>query len=302
MAISNCPVRRTAFAFIALRGLYSLRRVAGAFFKGRRAAAIKPRYAAQHPGVVYYYVMPEHATLGQLSAPCAKLEAFLKLHPQLPTVRVETRDASLSPTGRLPFIDFNGESIADSQFAIEFLMHKLPAICGDGAAAGCVGEAGLPEGQMAKGVMLRRVLEDSARLSLYRYTIVDHPELLLHRFASAVPPCVPTAVVEFFLKRFRTTVITMLNLHGHGDLTDAQYQKEFLADIKTVEQLLSQSQFAVADMPTQYDATVYAWLKSGLLLSDVPRGFSPAVAYAAASPVFQAYLQRVDAAMVCVKG
>jgi glutathione S-transferase len=264
-------------------GLFVVRKVASVIGAARAAAAVKARHAAQQKGVVYVFGFPPHPTLGQLGAPSVKIETFLKLN-KIKYEYVPTMDTSISPTERLPMIELDGVTVADSTYAIEYLIEKFN-----------IAETLSPE-QSAKGVAMRRILEDSARLSLYRFQMVDNMEVTVNRFTVMLPK-VPRFVLALFMKKtFRKNLITMLNLHGHGDLTDEQYQQEFLADIKTIEQLLSQSQFAVADVPTRYDASVYGWLVP-MRAPDLPVGQCPALAYAASSAVISSYMARVEAAV-----
>jgi glutathione S-transferase len=58
----------------------------------------------------------------------------------------------------------------------------------------------------------------------------------------------------------RDNVIKTLNEQGTGDLTDAQYHEEFLADFTAAETLLERADFAVGDRYTHYDASVFAFL------------------------------------------
>jgi glutathione S-transferase len=264
-------------------GMFVFKKAMRAMRKSRKAAATKARRAAQVPGVVYLFTFPETPTLGQISGPCAKLETFLKLN-KIKYEIVKTVTTATSPTGRLPMIEIDGVAVADSTFAIEYLIEKFNIT------------ESLSPAQEAKGIALRRIIEESARLSVLRFTFVDNTSMMVDRFHGLMPTA-PRFIFDRVVRGMRKGLITMLNLHGHGDLTDEQYQQEFLADIKAIEQLLSQSQFAVADVPTRYDASVYGWLKANFLQADLPVGKCPALAYAAASAPIQAYMTRVEAAI-----
>jgi glutathione S-transferase len=262
----------------------------------------RARYKTQTPGVVYYYAFTPHPVYGQSSAPCVKLEAFLRLH-KLPYQTIYTHDAgAISPTGRFPFIELDGETIPDSNAAIAHLIKRFNIV------------EDLDSDQLARGISLRRILEDSARLGLYRFQMVEHCDIITQRYVPVVP--VPQWILRIALRQQRKGVIEMLNLHGYGDLTDAQYQQEFLADVQAVERLLLTASssipygdgtaaetkepaigWAVGTLkPTRYDACVYAMLTS-LMMPDLPRAQCPALSYVAGSAVFKAFLERFEAAM-----
>lgn len=290
ITLSTDPIIKNAPLIGKTLGIAALGFIAAKFTlkylsKARVAAATMARHAMQKKGVVYLYTFPEHPTLGQVSAPCAKLEAFLKLKKIAYEV-VRTTDTNQSPTGRLPMIELDGEAVADSTFAIKFLMEKFDI------------KEELTSAQRAKGVALRRILEESARLSVYRFGMVDNTEVVVKRFSSLMGDKFPLFVMRPVVAGMRRRIIKMLNLHGHGDLTDEQYHQELFDDVRAIEQLLSTNRFAVSDdVPTHYDAAVYGWLGHSLMLSDLPQEKCAALAYAHASSTIKEYLARVEAAM-----
>jgi len=277
--------RWASIAAAAVVGLVVLKKVAGCIATTRKEAAAKKRHAAQKPNVVYLFAFPQHPTLGCVSAPCLKVETFLKLF-KIPYEIVSTMDTKVSPTGRFPCAEINGACIADSAFIIKACMERFN-----------VPETLTPS-QVANGVALTRLLEDSLRLGFYRWNMVDNCEVMVRRFTVMLG--YPQVAVAMAIKQMRKQLITTLNLHGHGDLTDEQYQQVLLEDVQAVEDFLTRSTFAVSDSPSRFDGAAYAWCKQ-LLLPDVPRDGCPAAAYAASSTTIAAYVARVEAAMAAPK-
>jgi len=278
--VHNGP-RWASIAAAAVVGFVVVRKVARCAAAARKESAAKKRREAQKPNVVYLFAYKHHEKFGQVSAPCRKVETFLKLF-KIPYEIVTTFDSNMSPTGRMPFAEINGETVTESAFIIKACMERFN-----------VPETLTPT-QVANGVAISRLIEESARLGLFRWGVVDNMPVLVSRFATLTK--YPVRAVSFFVSGMRTRTIKMLNLHGYGDLTDEQYQQVFLEDVKAVEDFLTRSTFAVSDSPSRFDCTVYAWVKM-LVMEDVPRDGCPAVAYAVGSATIATYIARVEAAM-----
>lgn len=248
----------------------------------RRSAISRARRAAQQRDVVYLHVFPRLVSDNlHNSAPCLKVESFLRMY-KVPYEVLYGMNNADSPTERLPFIELNGVAVAESAFIIEHVAahFKLDIKPASSEAAG-------------KTTMLRRLTEDSLRLHYYRHLMVDNWRKLVPTYAklTGLPVCVMSLI---YTKTMRPRLIATLNLHGQGDLTDAQYHAEFLADVKAIESQLTTQKFAVSDeKPTVADCSVFAWLQNVVWCAR--QGIAcPAVDYAAHSSVINAYLGRME--------
>jgi glutathione S-transferase len=247
----------------------------------QRAAAARRLAATKGDGLAHLYVFPRAPGWLQISPGCLKAEAYLRLC-KIPHIVHFTTDLGISPTGRLPYMEHGGVGIAESEAMIEHLQ-----------AAGAAPRETLSVEAAATGTALRRILEASCYFHFIRWNAVDNVALLETRWAGMLPP-LPGFALRAILGQFRGDIIATLNLQGNGDLSDAQYQAEWLKDVVAVEALLSKHAFAVGDAPTAFDATVFAFLHAMQALGAEAPG-APALEYAATSAVLRDYARRVEA-------
>lgn len=73
-------------------------------------------------GVVLLHQFKPHSTVVNLSPPCLKLETFLRM-AKIPYECDYSFKASSK--GKIPWIEFNGTPVADSNFCIEFLSKEF---------------------------------------------------------------------------------------------------------------------------------------------------------------------------------
>jgi hypothetical protein len=106
-------------------------------------------------------------------------------------------------------------------------------------------------------------------------------------------------VLRYFIGQYRQRTIKMLNLHGQGDLTDAQYRQELHSDLLAIEVLIAEQPFAVTETaPTHFDGAVWAYLYAvRQSWAQLPAAVQavPAVALALNSKVLGAYRDRLTA-------
>ena len=213
------------------------------------------------------------------------VESFMRAH-KIPHVVHFGVDPEVSPTGRLPCIELNGETTAESHFIIERLAREfnLP-------------EEKLSRAQRAKGIALRRIFEQSANFHHIRAFIVDNVETGARLFGPFLP--VPKFMHGFAMGQARKNQIANLNTQGEGDLTDVQYHAEFLSDIEAAEAMLEESDFAVSSEFTHVDSTVFGYLS---IIRSIARqlpadrlALVPAYQLVLRSAVINAYVDRVEA-------
>ncbi|RNF02793.1 uncharacterized protein Tco025E_08329 [Trypanosoma conorhini] len=207
---------------------------------------------------------------------CVKLETFLRL-AKIPYTAHFTSDASLSPTGRLPFIVYNGTVIGDAELCIKFLNETFKVGMNDGLT---------PEDH-AIGHITRRMVETSLNYGLHRSILVDRPELMQQMFVKEY--LVHPRPARRLVNSMRRQVIKALTAVGYNTLSKEQYPQEFLHEVQSLETLLSEKPFLLGDKPTSYDCTVYGWMHVAREMG--PHG--PAIRYLRKSKVLNDYLLRM---------
>lgn len=248
------PNRKAKYASLGVVALLVLRKV----LKMRKKAAYRKEVARQKPGVAYLYGFPRSDKSPTMSSPVLQVETFLRI-ARIPYIYNGSCDPELSPTGHLPYIAYNGELIPEAGFIIRQLLSKAKLTTDDR----------LSPADHVRGTLVRRVCENSIRLHQLRYVSVDNVTFMAKRYARVTG--YPVFFMGFILKSLRKKTLQMLNLHGHGDLSQAEYLEEFDKDIVALESLLTAGgakfgPFLFGDKPTSYDACLYAYCKNALVL------------------------------------
>lgn len=213
-----------------------------------------------------------------LSPFCAKLEVWLSLAGIEYTRR--NGDFRRSPNSKIPFVDLDGELIADSQRIIE----RCKAKHGDRL------DAALTPEQRAVGRAVQRMLEEGTYFGMVRARwLTDHGFAFVrsHILDRFVPRLVRPLAYPKIKRDLRRT------LHGQGVLRyplEEVYQA-VIDDIDAVVAIMGDRPFLLGDEPSSYDATVYGFL--GCLAIS---GYTdPAVEHARASAPLTAYRERMVA-------
>ena len=283
----SCP-------FAALEGVFSNRYVVGAVGVGaavwvattawsatkqrRQAQAKQARREAQKKGVVYLYQWPRTGRLHSLSTFCTIVETYLRL-TGTPHEVVDVISSDMSPTERLPYIELDGVGTADS----EFIMERLAKDLGHGAA---------PASKLdqATSTLLMRTLNQSTRLHMARWLWVDNTSVMRDEFTSAGKAFgTPSLVVTFLCRTSRKKSISLLNAEGQGDLSDTEYHRKFLDDIKAVEAILAGFADGKVQLSQAAIATAYTYLA---YLSIAPA--CPAINHMKNSAVLKRFLASTD--------
>ena len=242
-----------------------------------KEAARKAKYNA--PGVVYLYQFPRSERLGSLSTFCTIVETYLRLTGTKHEV-VDVVDASMSPTGRLPYIELDGKGTADSEFIMERLARDL-------------GHRAVPAGHVDQAVstMLVRTLNHSIRLHMARHLWVDNTGAMRAEFTSAGKPFgTPALVVSLLCRKARQSSISLLNAEGQGDLSDVEYHAKYLADVRAVEGALEGFAEGKLQLSQAAIATAFTYLSYIVVVSPD----CPAVRHAKKSATIKNFLHRID--------
>jgi glutathione S-transferase len=226
--------------------------------------------------VVHLFSFPRWARGPHFSTPCFRVECFLRL-ARIPYKIHFTMDPSSSPTERLPYIVYNDTVLADSEFIVQWLIKKFDVQANRHLSAQ----------EDAIGLAARRLVEGSLQLGVQRMSMVDNSNHIVDIYRGEIG--VPRFVAAYFVRQMRKGYINLLNVVGHGDLTDEQYKSEMLRDVKALEALIGAKPFLLGNKPTTYDCNVYACLQMSLAYGIQ----TPEFDYLSNSTTLRGYLERM---------
>lgn len=260
-------------------------RIVDAVKSVKRSAAATKRLAAQKKDTVYIFGFPKTKSGEQFSTPCDRVEMYCKLM-KIPYECVATMDTSISNTERLPCIELNGEQINDSKFIIDHLEAHFDKAPKDRTR----------EDESTITALLSLV--EDIRWHHYRAVMIDHPDYTIDVYASFIG--YPRFVVEKYVRSMRKSLIKTYNQAGNGDLSDVQYNQQFLEDLKALEWFLSKNgsgKFILGgDSVTKADCLIAPSVKN-VCRPEKLAPLVPAYAFACSSATFKDYLDRVEKAV-----
>jgi len=269
-------------AGIAAGAIIALRSIRLGLHVLREARTQRYLSSLQPDDCVHLFIHPRWSHGPNFFPHCLKVEAFLRL-ARVPYVVHQTHDVSLSPNGKLPFMVLRGVVLAEGDSMVQYLTEELELKV----------DHSITRQDHSRGWMLQRMIETSFNYGLYRTTFVDRPRFMMHVLGKEFG--LQPSLANVLVRKMRQAIITILNATGFGDLTEDQYELEFLRDVQAVEALLRQDKgghlFVLGPDMTSYDCSVYAWLH---IARELSAAGGPALNFVAASGAIRDYLQRVE--------
>jgi glutathione S-transferase len=188
---------------------------------------------------------------------CLKLETWLRM-TELPFETVRVVDPRKGPKGKVPWIQDNGHTIADSAFIIEY----LEKMYGDRF------ETKLSAEQRATSLALQRLVED------HLYWAIAHGRFL----DDEVWPSTRTQFLAGFPAPFRPlvgrvvrkTIAKALHMQGLGRHSQAELYRLACDDLTALSTVLGSKPYFFGEQPVELDATAYGFLAQ-LLWAPGPR-------------------------------
>ena len=204
-------------------------------------ATMSPSHPDQDK-VILHQLSPVRA-MPSRSPPCFKLENYLRM------AKIPYKNAygfSQSSKGKLPWIEYKGTQVADSNFCIEFLNEKFNVDL----------NLGLNSSEKGVSLAFRRMLDENLYWVMVYFRWVDNFEDMKNLVKITKIKAIDSLICYGRRMRVRNY------LHGHGLGRHSRDEIYSIAkeDIRAVSNYLESKPFMMGDNPTLVDATVFAYM------------------------------------------
>ncbi|XP_015514155.1 failed axon connections [Neodiprion pinetum] len=214
--------------------------------------------------IVYLYQFQRTPLLPSLSPYCLKVETWLRING----IKYENVDHKLkfrSKKGQLPFVELNGEEIADSAIILRELGQKY----GKDLDAGLT-----PEQRNISHAMISMI--ENHLVWVVWWWRTKNPDLLLKGFKvnlqHAFGTRIPNAILNFFFKfTFSRKCARKVKAQGMGVHTAEEVAQFGCDDLKVLCDMLADKPFFFGDEPTTLDVVAFSNLAQILYIEkDTP--------------------------------
>lgn len=203
--------------------------------------------------VVYMYQFTRTPALPSLSPACLKLETWLKLQG----IKYEnvSHNAKLrSKRGLLPFIELNGEEIADSELIIKELSKRLEKDM----------DADMSSQDKNIQHAMAALLDNHLHWTLTNWFNQDPNNAVKGykiNLQNMMGSKVPNSVLQFVMKHtyFKKSQKNV-KAAGFGGYTDEELNEMGKEDLKVLSEFLGEKQFFFGDEPKSLDLRAFTWL------------------------------------------
>jgi len=203
--------------------------------------------------VVYVYQFSRTPTVPNISPFCLKVETWLKLNG-VKFENIQHFNKLRSKRGLLPFVEFNGEEIADSEFIISTLGEKLGKDMDDGL------------GQEQKGVQhaMMTMVDNHLHWCFLSWQTRDVTNTIKGyklNLQDIMNSKVPNNVLSFVIKHtyFRKS-LTKIKAAGFAGYTAEEIEAMGKKDLDVLGALLGEKQFFFGDEPRMLDLKAFVYL------------------------------------------
>ncbi len=226
--------------------------------------------------MIKLFQYPTDWDLPNVSPFCMKMETYLRL-AQLPYEKVTVLDPRKAPKGKLPYIDDNGQIVADSGIIIDYLKSKYSDAL----------DSRLTPVQKATGVVMRRMIEEHLYWIIIFSRWMDDAgwEKIKSLYFGELPQFMKAFVPELIRRQY----IKVLYGQGVGRHHRDDVYQMGRDDVLAISTLLDDQSFMLGDEVSSLDATAYAFLANII----VPPIESPLKEYASSLPNLVAYCDRM---------
>jgi len=200
--------------------------------------------------IVYVYQFTRTPVLPSLSPYCLKVETWLRLAG----IKYENVDHKMkykSKKGQLPFVEVNGEEIADSAMIIKELAQRYNQDL----------DAGLTPEQKNVAHATISMLENHFAWVL-KSAFSTNPDLVLEGYKidlkHVTGRAFPVPILKFLFKRHLKAAAKKVRAHGIGVHKPEEIEEFGHNDLKVLSDLLADKPFFFGDAPTQLDVVAFA--------------------------------------------
>ena len=187
--------------------------------------------------------------LPNLSPFCLKVELYLKL-TGLP-YKTALGDPRKAPKGKIPWIDDDGQIVADSSFILEYLKKKYGDKLDDG----------LTQAQRVIALTARRMIEEHLYFALIQMRWGE--DEIFAEVRKTFSSLIPAPLRGIITNKIRKGTLAILHRQGIGRHKPAEIYELGKQDLDALCSLLGDDQYFFGQpQPTTFDCTAWAFLAS----------------------------------------
>ncbi|MDH3231939.1 MAG: glutathione S-transferase family protein [Alphaproteobacteria bacterium] len=205
---------------------------------------------------------------------CVKLETWLRM-AEIPYRAVPVFDPSKGPKGKIPFVEFEGETIGDSEFIIQAISAGKGIDLDDGMGA---------EDRAVATAFTRMIEEHLYWAAIHARWLEPAPfEVLKKAFFGRLPFGVRQIAPGIVRRRLRRT----LQGQGLGRHEPAEIYRKGARDLQALSDFLGTKPYLMGETPRTVDASAYGILTNIIdvdfdhPMKPIGRGFQNLVDYTA---------------------
>merc|ERR1712001_433309 len=222
--------------------------------EGSKAAASKKPGVHQkdfEEDMVYLFQFQRSPCIPSISPFCLKLESWLKLHG-IKYMNVDHKCKFRSKKGMLPFIELNGEEIADSNIVIETLSKKFEKEM----------PAELTQDQKNVQHAMIAMVENHRHWTTVYWRSKDVDNILKGyklNLQTAIGSKAPASILNFYFKyTFCRKGLKKVRANGMGVHTAEEIENFGKKDLLTLSEMLGEKEFFFGDEPAMLDMVVFS--------------------------------------------
>jgi len=218
--------------------------------------AVKPKKPTTHvkeweEDMVYLFQFTRSPQIPSISPFCLKLESWLKLHG-IKYQNIDHKCKFRSRKGMLPFVEINGDEIADSNMVIETLTKKFDKEM----------PAQLSQDQKNVQHAMIAMVENHLHWTIVHWRSKDVDNTLKGyqlNLQTAIGSKAPASLLNFYFKyTFCRKGLKKVKAHGLGVHTPEEIEQFGKKDLQALSEMLGDKEFFFGDEPAMLDLVVYS--------------------------------------------